>query len=142
MFETVISAEIEKKASELAVEVIKNSIGKNNIIDMNNIDWSDLRAHQCLISACRKAAIDDFPLDDYKMGEIPSVTDEYMLMYFENKYEYGMGEKYNPNAHEIIFQCFFGNPVAVPHRMCNNGDGDYIEERNNCFDALYECGNY
>ena len=111
--ETIISAEIERKSFKLALEILRNSIG-----------------------------IDNFPLHDYAMGEIASVTDEYMIMYFENKYEYGMGENYNPNAREIVFQCFFGNPVAVPYRMCNNGSGDYIEERNNCFDALYKCGNY
>lgn len=140
--ETIISAEIERKSFKLALEILRNSIGINQIINLNNIDWCDLQTHQCLISACRKAAIDNFPLHDYAMGEIASVTDEYMIMYFENKYEYGMGENYNPNAREIVFQCFFGNPVAVPYRMCNNGSGDYIEERNNCFDALYKCGNY
>ena len=90
MLETRISAEIEKKSFKLALEILRNSIGENQIINLNDIDWCDLRTHQCLISACRKAIIDDFPLHDYAMGEIASVTDKYMIMYFENKYEYGI----------------------------------------------------
>ena len=78
--ETIISAEIERKSFKLALEILRNSIGINQIINLNNIDWCDLQTHQCLISACRKAAIDNFPLHDYAMGEIASVTDEYMIM--------------------------------------------------------------
>jgi len=94
-----------------------------------------------ILKACRKSLMDGFPLQDYLLGEVPYGDKTGVLAYFENIAEYGMGENYNPNAHEIIFWCPYNRRIAVPNTMCNDGIGDYNEERSTCSEAVYriEC---
>ncbi len=91
-----------------------------------------------ILKACRKSLIDGFPLQDYSLGEVPYGDKTGVLAYFENIAEYGMGENYNPKAHEIIFWCPYNRRIAVPNTMCNDGCGDYNEERPTCSEAVYQ----
>ena len=85
-----ITYEIERKAAELALEIIKSN--KNiKIIEVKNITEEDVRVFLSLLAVCRKAVIDGFPLQDYFLEEIPSITNEYMIIYFANKYECEIG---------------------------------------------------
>lgn len=136
-----IKADIEIKAVQTAMLILKNSYNKENgDIKLDKVHWSHLRSFLCLMSACRKAVIDNFPLKNYVLTEIPSVEEEYMIMYFDEPGGYRTAQNYDPNAYEIVFQCFYGKPVAIPLRMINNGRGDEMTERENCFEAAQRCG--
>lgn len=125
--EKQLTKEIERKARKLANTVAASSGYPTYGFECKNI----------ILKACRKSIIDGFPLQDYFLGEIPMGDKSGVLAFFENIAEYGMGEDYNPNAHEIIFWCPYNSQIAIPHAMCNDGIGDYNEERENCFEAVY-----
>lgn len=129
-----MSFNADEKAQELAGVVAASSK-----LELSSTDEDDFKFifEQIILKACRKSLIDGFPLQDYSLGEIPSGDKTGVLAYFENTEEYGMGENYNPNAHEIIFWCPYDSKIAVPYALCNDGIGDYIEERPNCFEAVY-----
>lgn len=132
---------MERKTVRLALEILKNNEIK--IIKVKDITEEDVQVFFSLLAVCQRAVADGFPLQDYFLEEISSITDEYMIIYFANKYEYGTGENYNPKAREIIFRVSYGNLkgfVAEPCRQCNDGKGIYIDEGKNCFDAVYEIG--
>lgn len=125
--EKLLTKEIERKARKLA-----NTVAASSGYPIYGFEYKNI-----ILKACRKSVIDGFPLQDYFLGEIPTGDKSGVLAFFENITEYGMGENYNPNAHEIIFWCPYNSQIAIPHAMCNDGIGDYDEERENCFEAVY-----
>lgn len=136
-----ITPDIETKAIQIAEEILKNTLRniyeeeKNNRLD--GVDWSDLRNFLCLMSACRKAVIDDFPLKDYIITDVLPHADEYVIMYFSEPSGKRMTQTVDTYVRVIVFQYFLGNPVAIPH----SDKGDDLEARENCFNAVCECGN-
>lgn len=85
----------------------------------------------------RKAVIDDFPLKDYILTDVLCHTDEYVIMYFSEPSGKRMTQTVDTYVRVIVFQCFLGNPVAIPH----SDKGDDLEAHENCFNAVCECGN-
>lgn len=107
--------QIEHRTRELA----------NTVAALSGYPTHGYEYKNIILKACRKSVIDGFPLQDYFHGEVPYGDKEGMLAFFENIAEYGMGENYNPDAHEIIFRCPYDSQIAIPHAMCNDGIGDY-----------------
>lgn len=142
---TQLTQEMEQKARAMVVTVAKSASGVE-IVDQTNDDLflSDgtLSDFGLLLRACRKSVLDGFPLDEYCLIEVPCIEKGYAVAYFDKIGEYGTGENYNPNAHEIIFVCSEDEDVAVPYTSCNDGKGVYIEERANCFEAVYLRGDF
>ena len=139
---TQLTQEIELKARKKAETIAKSS--SVEIVDPTNDDMflSDkiLSDYEVILRACRKSVLDGFPLDKYCLREIPCIEEGCAIAYFNKIDEYGMGENYNPNAHEIIFVCDENKDVAVPYTTCNDGKGVYIEECADCFKAVYLIG--
>ena len=132
-----LKQEIERKAQELANTVAASS---NLMPYTDDEDDDDMFVYeQIIMKACRKSVIDGFPLQDYCLGEVPYGDKTGILAYFDNIAEYGMGENYNPNAHEIVFWCPYNSEIAIPHTLCcSSGIGLFNEKRKNCFDAVYQ----
>lgn len=124
--EKQLTKEIERKAWELAKKIAASSGYPTHGYEYKNI----------ILKACRKSVIDGFPLQDYFLGEVPYGDKEGILAHFENIAEFGTGENYNPEAHEIVFWCPHNGKIAVPHTLCDDM-GFYNEPRRNCFDAVY-----
>lgn len=136
-----LTQEIERKARELAktVAASSNLPGKILPTEPNDEDYDEeyeFFYRDIILKVCRKSVMDGFPLQDFFLGEVPYGDNTGILAYFENIAEFGMGENYNPEAHEIVFWCPYKSKIAVPYTLC--GDmGLYNEKRRNCFDAVY-----
>lgn len=125
--------EIENKAQALAAKVAASS----------GYAWGngiEPKTREIILKASRRSIVDGFPLDEYLLDEIPYSDRNGSIAFFVNIAESGVGtgENYNPNAHEIIFWCEHNSYIAVPCALCNDGSGDFHEQRDNCFNAVYQ----
>lgn len=90
---------------------------------------NDLNIFNALMSACRKAVIDKFPLQNYYIAEIPVSGDITIIVFAEN-------ERYG--KHEITFECSICKSIAEPQQYClDEYGGTFIADCTNCYDAFY-----
>ncbi len=141
---TQLNQEKEMKARKMAEMIVKSSLAEtvdttNDELFLSNKNrrYRLLSDYGLILRACRKSVLDGFPLDEYFLIETPCIEKGYVVAYFDKIDEYGVGDNYNPNAHEIIFLCREDEDVAVPYTECNDGKCVYIEERTDCIEAVY-----
>lgn len=108
---------------------IANVIATNSNVSLN----TDPLFYQIILKAVRKSIKDGFPINKYRLGEVPVSNMDHMVAYFHN-----IAELNTRSMHEIIFICQNNSDKAIPYALCNDGDGDYIEERENCFSAVFQ----
>ena len=127
----LLTNEIENKAQALAAKVAASSgyAWKNGI---------EPKTREIILKASRRSIVDGFPLEEYRLDEIPYSDKFGSIAFFVNIAESGTGENYDPNAHEIIFRCEHNSNIAVPCALCSDGSGDFHERRDNCFNAVYQ----
>lgn len=100
-------------------------------------DYKDeLLAKEILLKVVRKCLIDEFPIEDYALFEIPYSDKNGWILDFVNIKEYEeyhtKGNK-NIDIHELDFFCPFNSKTAVPQGMKNSIQYDC----DNCFDAVF-----
>jgi len=99
---------------------------------------AELLLKESLLKVCRKCIIDDFPLQDYYLFEIPYGDSNGCFMDFVHSAEYDSHHskpKENDCIHEIDFWCGYNSKLAIPQgtdKICSQFDCD------TCQDAVYK----